>query len=175
MALLFLCVSCSGPLPKEVTAAYDTLPQYVDYNFHIKPILSDRCYTCHGPDPQTRKAGLRLDIEEEAFKKLESGNYAFVKGSVHKSEVINRLLSDDPDKVMPPPDAELPVSAREIALIAKWLEQGSEWKEHWSFLPVEDPEVPEINNDWRRINDIDNFVQQQLLSFCRRFDTSGQQ
>ncbi len=163
MALLFLCVSCSGPLPKEVTAVYDTLPQYVDYNFHIKPILSDRCYTCHGPDPQTRKAGLRLDIEEEAFKKLESGNYAFVKGSVHKSEVINRLLSDDPDKVMPPPDAELPVSAREIALIAKWLEQGSEWKEHWSFLPVEDPEVPEINNDWRRINDIDNFVQQQLL------------
>jgi hypothetical protein len=163
MALLFLCVSCSGPLPKEVTAVYDTLPEYVDYNFHIKPILSDRCYTCHGPDPQTRKAGLRLDIEEEAFKKLESGNYAFVKGSVHKSEVIHRLLSDDPDKVMPPPDAELPVSAREIALIAKWLEQGSEWKEHWSFLPVEDPEVPEINNDWRRINDIDNFVQQQLL------------
>ena len=160
---MFLSISCSGPLPKEVAQAYETLPEYVDYNFHIKPILSDRCYTCHGPDPQTRKAGLRLDIEEEAFKKLASGKYAFVKGSSSKSEVIHRLLSDDPDKIMPPPEAELTVSNREIALIAKWLDQGSEWKEHWSFLPIENPEVPGIINDWRRINEIDNFIQGSLL------------
>lgn len=163
MALLFLSISCSGPLPKEVAEVYETLPQYVDYNFHIKPILSDRCYTCHGPDPQTRKAGLRLDIEEEAFKKLASGSYAFVKGNSNKSEVIHRLLSDDPDKIMPPPEAELTVSNREIALIAKWLDQGSEWKEHWSFLPIENPEVPAIGNAWRRINEIDNFIQGSLL------------
>ena len=107
IVVLFLALGCSGPLPKEVSQAYETLPDIVDYNFHIKPILSDRCYTCHGPDANSRKAGLRFDIEEEAFKKLESGNYAFVKGSISKSEVIQRLLSDDPNIMMPPPDSEL--------------------------------------------------------------------
>jgi len=102
--LLLVSISCSKSLPKEVELAYESLPEYVDYNFHIKPILSDRCYNCHGPDAQTRKAGLRLDIEEEAFKKLESGNHAFVEGSIHNSEVIHRLLSTDPDLMMPPPE-----------------------------------------------------------------------
>ena len=158
IGLLLLSISCSGPLSKEVEQAYVSLPQYVDYNFHIKPILSDRCYACHGPDPQPRKAGLRLDIEEEAFKKLQSGNYPFVKGSINKSEVIHRLQSDQPDKVMPPLKSKLIVSDREIALIAKWLDQGSEWKEHWSFLPIENPEVPAISNDWTRSNEIDNSI-----------------
>lgn len=143
--------------------AYDTLPEKVDYNYHIKPILSDRCYTCHGPDAQTRKAGLRLDIESEAFKKLESGNHAFVKGNVKKSEAIQRLLSDDPNIMMPPPESELKISEREIALLAKWIEQGSEWKEHWSFLPIEVAEIPELNNDWQRYNPIDYYVQEKLL------------
>lgn len=156
-------INCSGPLSEQVELAYESLPDYVDYNFHIKPILSDRCYTCHGPDAQTRKAGLRLDIEEEAFKKLESGKYAFVKGSINKSEVIHRLLSDDPDKIMPPPESELTISDREIALIAKWIDQGSKWKEHWSFLALENPRVPEIKNDWTRINEIDHYIQANLL------------
>ncbi len=160
---LFLLNSCSKPLPEEVALAYESLPQYVDYNFHIKPILSDRCYTCHGPDAQTRKAGLRLDIEEEAFKKLQSGKYAFAKGSIKNSEVIHRLLSNDPDMMMPPPDSELKVSSREIALIAKWLDQGSEWKEHWSFLPIEKQQIPDIKNDWTRSNEIDNYIQENLL------------
>ncbi len=163
IGVLFLTLSCSGPLSKEVTQAYETLPDIVDYNFHIKPILSDRCYTCHGPDANTRKAGLRLDIEEEAFKKLESGNYAFVRGSISKSEVIHRLLSDEPDKMMPPPDSELMVTDREIALIAKWIEQGSQWKEHWSFLALKDPEIPQLNNHWTRNNNIDNYIQSNLL------------
>jgi hypothetical protein len=163
IGVLFLTLNCSGPLTKEITQAYEKLPDIVDYNFHIKPILSDRCYTCHGPDANTRKAGLRLDIEEEAFKKLESGNYAFVKGSISKSEVIHRLISVEPDKMMPPPESELIVSNREIALIAKWIEQGSQWKEHWSFLALKDPQVPELNNDWARNNSIDNYIQNNLL------------
>ena len=161
--LLLMSISCSKSLPKEVELAYESLPEYVDYNFHIKPILSDRCYNCHGPDAQTRKAGLRLDIEEEAFKKLESGNHAFVKGSINKSEVIQRLLSSDPDLMMPPPESELTVSDREIALIAKWLDQGSKWKEHWSFLPIEKKQAPDIENNWTRNNEIDHFVQDNLL------------
>ncbi len=161
--LLFVLFGCSGSLTQEVKKEYASLPEYVDYNFHIKPILSDGCYTCHGPDPETRKAGLRLDKEEDAFKKLESGNYAIVKGKVNKSEMIQRLLSNDPDLVMPPVHSNLSISDREIALIAKWIEQGAEWKEHWSFLPLEDPAVPEIENDWARKNKIDNFIQRNLL------------
>jgi len=161
--LLFLNFACSGPLPKEITEAYESLPEVVDYNFHIKPILSDRCYTCHGPDDNTRKAGLRLDIEEEAFKKLESGNRAFVKGSLNKSEIIHRLISDDPNVMMPPPDSELKISDREIAMIAKWIEQGSKWKEHWSFLALTEPKVPELTNDWKRNNEIDNYIQSNLV------------
>jgi len=149
-------------LPKEISEAYESLPEIVDYNFHIKPILSDRCYTCHGPDDNTRKAGLRLDIEEEAFKKLESGNHAFVKSNLRKSEVINRLLSDDPNFMMPPPDSELKITDREIAMIAKWIEQGSQWKEHWSFLALKDPKIPDLDNNWTRVNEIDYFIQNNL-------------
>ena len=162
-AILLSFFSCSEKLPEEVQQAYANLPEYVDYNFHIKPILSDRCYNCHGPDPETRKAGLRLDIEEEAFKKLASGNRAFVRGSIGKSEVIHRMLSTDPERIMPPPDTELRVTKEEIALISKWLDQGAEWKEHWSFLPIENLETPEIANNWRRVNAIDNFIQERLL------------
>jgi hypothetical protein len=163
--LILLCLNfaCSGPLPNEITQAYDSLPEIVDYNFHIKPILSDRCYNCHGPDNSSRKAGLRLDIEEEAFKKLETGNRAFVKGSISNSEVIHRLLSDDPNIMMPPPDSELMITDREIALIAKWIEQGSHWKEHWSFLALTEPKVPELNNEWTRNNEIDNYIQNHLM------------
>ena len=163
IVVLFLTLSCSGSLPKEVSQAYESLPDIVDYNFHIKPILSDRCYTCHGPDENTRKAGLRLDIEEEAFKKLESGNRAFVKGNLGKSEIIHRLLSDDPNVMMPPPDSELKISDREIAMIAKWIEQGTQWKEHWSFLALTEPKVPELDNEWTRNNEIDSYIQNQLL------------
>ncbi|MFC4722799.1 DUF1553 domain-containing protein [Geojedonia litorea] len=160
---MLLSLNCSGPLSNEVELAYEALPEYVDYNFHIKPILSDRCYTCHGPDPQTRKAGLRLDIEAEAFKQLQSGNYAFVKRKIGKSEVIHRLLSNDPEFMMPPPDSELTISAREIAMIAKWIDQGSNWKEHWSFLALNAPKVPTLNNNWTRQNNIDHYIQNQLL------------
>ncbi len=159
---LWLNFGCSRSLPKEVVQAYESLPDVVDYNFHIKPILSDRCYTCHGPDNNTRKAGLRLDIEEEAFKRLESGNHAFVKGSLRRSEAIHRVMSDDPNIIMPPPDSELTMSAREIAMIAKWVEQGSQWKEHWSFLALKRPAVPKLTNDWPRHNEIDYFIQSNL-------------
>ena len=164
---VFIC-SCKGSLSEDIKSEYANLPETIDYNFHIKPILSDRCYTCHGPDPQTRKAGLRLDNENDAFKRLRSGNHALVKGSIGKSEVIHRLVTDDPEIVMPPPDSDLTISDREIAMIAKWIEQGSEWKEHWSFFAIKDEPVPEIDTDWQRINPIDNFVQNSLLQLGMR-------
>jgi hypothetical protein len=156
--------ACQPSLPDEVEIEYATLPDQIDYNFHVKPILADRCYACHGPDEGSRKAGLRLDVEEEAFMKLASGKRAFSKGSLNGSEVYHRMISQDKETVMPPPESNLYLSPKEIATIAKWVEQGAEWKQHWSFLKVENPDIPELEEEWKRNNPIDNFIQAELLN-----------
>jgi len=136
------------------------LPKKVDFNFHIKPIFSDRCFTCHGPDENARKADFRLDIEEFAFALLDSATdrHAIVPGSVKKSHLLKRIASEDPDFMMPPPESNLQISDYEIALIERWIEQGAEWKPHWSFIPPEMPDLPKVKNgDWAK-NEIDVFV-----------------
>ncbi len=163
MAMCTFTFSCMPTLPEEVETAFNELPEHVDFNFHVKPILSDRCYNCHGPDENTRQAGLRLDIEEEAFKKLSSGNRAFVAGKPHSSESVHRILSDDPEVMMPPPDANLSLTAHEKALIIKWIDQGAQWKEHWAFTkPVKQEVKTIVNAEWKANNEVDYFVQQQL-------------
>jgi len=155
--------SCSLNMPDEVAAAYQDLPEQIDFNFDVKPILSDRCYTCHGPDENSRKAGLRLDLEEIALKKLASGNFAFKPGKPSNSESVRRILSEDPEIQMPPPDVHLSLNAREKATIIKWIEQGAEWKQHWAFAKPEKPQIPLIDeSSWPAHNPIDNFVQQKL-------------
>lgn len=158
-----LVLSCSQNMPSDVEEAYHKLPQTVDFNFHVKPILSDRCYACHGPDANSRKANLRLDLEEEAFAKLSNGNYAFVPGSTKKSESVHRILSDDPEILMPPPESNLSLTVKEKATIIKWIEQGAEWKEHWAFTKPEKLKTHQIlNSEWKANNEIDLFVQHQL-------------
>ncbi len=151
--------SCKTDLPVDVAKAYADLPETVDFNFHIRPILSDRCFKCHGPDEKARKAELRLDLEETAFAKLKSGTgFAFVHGKSHKSVAAARFLSDDPDFKMPPPESNLYLSAREKALIIKWIDQGAEWKKHWAFSPPLKVEIPKNKNaDWAN-NEIDHFI-----------------
>ena len=95
--LITFLSSCALDMPEELEIAFNNLPESIDFNFHVKPILSDRCYSCHGPDENTRKAGLRLDIEENAFAKLSSGNYAFVSGNARQSESVYRILNTDPE------------------------------------------------------------------------------
>ncbi|NER85135.1 MAG: DUF1549 domain-containing protein, partial [Leptolyngbya sp. SIO1D8] len=152
-------------MPEEVQQAYDELPDRIDFNFHIKPILSDRCYACHGPDQNGRKANLRLDTEEGAFEALEGGGRAFVAGNFGKSMAIQRMLSDDPEYMMLPPESNLQLSPKEIATIAKWVRQGADWKPHWSFITPKAPEVPQIPNpDWQKNNAIDNFVLHKLAT-----------
>ncbi|MBN7815000.1 DUF1553 domain-containing protein [Algoriphagus pacificus] len=164
MLIVLLWTSgCQPDLPKEVQEAYIELPEQIDYNFHVKPILADRCYACHGPDEASRKAGLRLDVEEEAFMKLASGNRAFSKGNLSNSEVYHRMISQNPETIMPPPESNLYLTPKEIATIAKWVEQGAEWKQHWSFIKVESPEIPEVEENWQRNNPIDNFIQAELI------------
>jgi hypothetical protein len=113
-----LLTSCGPELPEEIASVYERLPQKVDFNFHVRPILSDRCYSCHGPDEQSREADLRLDLEESAFAALSSGEgYAFVAGKPGKSLAIQRILSQDPELAMPPPEAHLDLTEAEKAIL----------------------------------------------------------
>lgn len=163
LVLVFCAFSCAKSPPDEIEIAMNDLPEKVDFNFHVKPILSDRCYSCHGPDEKTRQAGLRLDIEKEAFKKLASGARAFVSGKPGRSESVGRILSDDPEVSMPPPESNLTLTTHEKALIIKWIDQGAEWKEHWAFTIPKKTEVKsKEETDWKSNNEIDYFIQKQL-------------
>ncbi|MDH5602505.1 MAG: DUF1549 domain-containing protein, partial [Cyclobacteriaceae bacterium] len=155
--------ACSIELPEGVQKAYTDLPEIVDFNFHIRPILSDKCYACHGPDNHTRKGDFRLDTEEGAMAVLKEGGHAFVSNSPGKSEAVKRLISSDPDYLMPPLESKTVLSDREIALIAKWIEQGAVWKEHWSFIPLQKVTIPQVENAKNKVvNPIDNFVWERL-------------
>lgn len=159
--LALLAGACNKPLPEEVSDEIAHLPERVDYNFHIKPILSDRCFVCHGPDAQKREANLRLDIEEEAYKALKSGEgHAIVPGSIHRSQLVSRILSDDPDILMPPPESNLSLNPAEKALIIKWIQQKAEYEPHWAFTKPEKSKVPHAGKGWAN-NEIDHFIAAQ--------------
>ncbi|MEZ4990462.1 MAG: DUF1553 domain-containing protein [Saprospiraceae bacterium] len=150
------CRSDGSPLTK--------LPKTVDFNFHIKPILSDRCFACHGPDEKARKGDLRLDIEAGAFAMLDSSEqrYAIVPGDLKNSSLVHRITTSDPELVMPPPESNLSLSEYEIALLKKWIDQGAEWKDHWAFIPPVKPEPPKVSKDDWPVNEIDHFILAKL-------------
>jgi len=140
------------------------LPETVDYNFHIKPILSDNCYTCHGPDANKRKANLRLDLEESAFDELKEspGQYAFVAGNAKKSKAYQHIMAKDKDEIMPPVDSKLSLNSFEKKLIKKWIDQGAKFEKHWAYLTPIKKEVPKTeNSDWQQ-NEIDGFILEKL-------------
>ncbi|MCY4001442.1 MAG: DUF1553 domain-containing protein [Bacteroidetes bacterium] len=139
------------------------LPDVVDYNFHVQPLLSDRCYACHGPDANARQANLSLHTEEGALHaELESGGYAIVPKRLGRSEIIRRITSDDPNKIMPPPESNLTLSDYEITLIERWIQQGAEWKPHWAFTPPSMPLIPSVNDELWAQNEIDHFILARL-------------
>ncbi len=144
-------------------AADDGLPAVVDYNFHIKPIISDRCYACHGPDDEARQADLQLHEEDGAKStRLTSGGRAVVPGSLRRSKLYRRISARSAEERMPPAETNLSVSEHERALIARWIEQGASWKPHWAFVPPAVPPIPEIGNTaWPR-NEIDRFILDRL-------------
>ncbi len=136
------------------------LPDQVDYNFHIKPIFSDRCYKCHGPDDNVRKANLRLDTQEGAFasSREDSTRRIVVPGNPEASKLIAHITATDPKQVMPPPESNLSLSPHEIALIRAWIRQGATWKPHWAFIPPELPDLPDIEQTAWPGNELDYFV-----------------
>jgi len=162
LVLCLLAMACGPNKPEAILLAEKSLPEVIDFNYHIKPILSDRCFACHGPDKNNQKAGLRLDIADSAYAAMRSGaGKAIVKGNLNNSEVFHRIISNDPDKVMPPPESHLSLSNKEIAYIAKWIEQGAEYKPHWAFTPPEKKKVPKVGDKWAN-NEIDRFVLAKL-------------
>ncbi|GAB5474920.1 MAG: PSD1 and planctomycete cytochrome C domain-containing protein [Maribacter sp.] len=112
----------------------EPLPETVDFNFHIRPILVQNCYLCHGPDPSGRKADLRLDTYNGATSALKEGGHAIVPRKPSKSQLIYRINHKEEDLLMPPPESNYKLTEREKALLEKWIDQGAEWKEHWAFI-----------------------------------------
>ncbi len=162
---LLLAFSCTRQMPDDVAEAYRQLPLQVDFNFHIRPILSDRCYPCHGPDENARKGDLRLDQQTAAMARLnQSEQYAVVPGKPGHSVLVERILSQNQEHMMPPPESKLSLTAEEKALLIKWIEQGAEWKKHWAYIPPVKSVLPEVDQtSWPR-NQIDFFVLAKLES-----------
>src|SRR5688572_6733958 len=156
--IVFAIFSCNEKV--RTTAAIDS----VDYNLHIRPILSDRCFKCHGPDANARKANLRLDSYEGAIAALKDDPSAhpIVPGDPASSEVYLRISSSDTSQVMPPIKSNLKLNEHEIELIKKWISQGAVYKPHWAFIPPKQRETPEVKReDWPQ-NEIDYFILARL-------------
>jgi len=132
----------------------------VSYNFDIRPILSDKCYACHGPDAAKRKAHLRLDIADSAYAPLKDmKGFAIVPGKPDESELYKRISSEDPTYQMPVPDSHLGLLTEEqIATFKKWIEQGAKYEKHWAFIAPKKSALPEVSDKKWVKNEIDNFT-----------------
>jgi hypothetical protein len=154
---LAVAILASGTLWAE-----DPLPKRVQFNRDIRPILSNHCFACHGPDEGQRQTDLRFDVEESAFAELDSGVRALVPGDLKESEVYRRITSDDEFVRMPPPDFGKPLSERKIALLEKWIKDGAKWEPHWNQVRPRRGDVPSPVADWHPRGAIDRFIQARL-------------
>ena len=163
MAAALLVLAACGSKSRIDPAILALLPERVDYNFHVKPLLSDRCYACHGPDENARQSDLKLHTQEGAlFTPLQSGGRAIIPGKPGRSGLMKRIVSNDPAYRMPPEESNLTLSDYDIALIERWIEQGAEWKPHWAFTPPTLPDIPTVQASEEVVNDIDRFIQARL-------------
>ncbi len=159
---LIPCSVVIASLAMFVRPAHAADEQNIGYRHDVLPILSDRCFKCHGPDSAARKAGLRLDQERAATTELESGTTAIVPGNASKSEVVERIMSTDADVMMPPPDSGKVLSAAEKQLLRRWIEQGARYQPHWAFEAPVRPPVPDVAHKDLVRNPIDAFILARL-------------
>ncbi len=137
-------------------------PARLEFNRHIRPILSDNCFQCHGPDRKARKAEFRLDRRERAVQPAKSGKVPVVPGRPDRSELVRRIFSSDRDEVMPPPESNKQLTDGQKELLRRWIEDGGEYQPHWAFLPPRRVELPMVKKaDWAR-NPIDRFILPRL-------------
>jgi len=171
----------------SATAAEKPETPRIEFNRDIRPILSEKCLHCHGPDPATREADLRLDDPADVRKPRDDYSIINLKQPAD-SELLKRLLTTDADLKMPPADSGKEIAPQEIALIQRWVEQGAEYQQHWSFIPPRRPELPAVNNQTWSKTPLDRFVLSRLereglkpspradkATLCRRlsFDLTG--
>ncbi len=165
IAFAVLCALATVYLLKDRPAdqTAQRMPDVVDFNFHVRPILSDRCFKCHGPDAATRKANLRLDTEEGLYQALKENpdGHVIVRGKPRQSDLYLRLTASDTSQVMPPPYSNLHLTDFEIDLIGKWIQQGAKYQKHWAFITPEAGTPPDIDDSWIT-NDIDRFILAKL-------------
>jgi len=136
----------------------------VDFNRDVRPILSARCFKCHGPDDTTRESGLRLDTREGAIAEADSGEHAIVPGKPDASELLRRITSDDDSERMPPPEANQDMTDTEIRILREWIVAGAEYEPHWAYVAPQRPDLPAVQaTDWPR-NGIDHFILAKLES-----------
>ncbi len=154
----FWIAAMGGLQPVRVAGAEPSPTRKVDFNFQVRPILSDKCFKCHGPDTGNRKAGLRLDTRDGAFGESESGAVAVVPGKLDESELYRRITAADESERMPPKSLGRTLSPAEIDVLKRWIEQGAEWQSHWSFRPPSAPSIPDVKNAAWPCNPIDRFV-----------------
>ena len=154
--------ACTTSIPEEIKQAAIDLPDQVDFNYHIKPILSDRCYKCHGPDANQRQADYRLDIAAGAFATTNGEHsqaaYNLSANNLSKSEIFHRITSEEEEYMMPPPDANLSLTPREKALIIRWIEQGAVYKPHWSFVAPKKEALPKVKKEAWAKQPLDHFI-----------------
>ncbi|HEX5168163.1 MAG TPA: PSD1 and planctomycete cytochrome C domain-containing protein [Cyclobacteriaceae bacterium] len=161
VVVLVLTIFCSSCREKGHDAE---IPKVVSYNFHVRPILSDKCYACHGPDVNKREGSLRLDIADSAYKALKDDptSFVIVPGDPNHSAVYQRIIAEDSSMLMPPVESNLKLTHHEIEIIKKWIKQGAKYEPHWAFTPPKRADLPEINDgDWPK-NEIDYFVLEKI-------------
>jgi len=157
---IFLAAVCTSSLSAE--------DQQVSFNRDVRPILSDACFHCHGPDDQQRQAGLRFDERDSAIAEAESGETPIVPGNLSASELVKRITSNDDSVVMPPRDSGKTISPEQIETLKRWISEGAEYEGHWAFQKVVRPTVPDASEDSRNAafaaskNPIDRFIKARL-------------
>ena len=153
-----IAACCCILLPTTAVVSQES----IDFNREVRPILSDRCFACHGPDEETRQADLRLDDRDSATRDV--GEYrVIVEGKAAESELIRRVTSTDNDEIMPPVDYGKPLTAEEIDTLKQWIDQGAGYQQHWSLTPLKRPEVPVVSGE-PPPNAIDAFIHARLES-----------
>ncbi len=156
-----------------LSLASTALAESIDFSKQIRPILSENCFFCHGPDDKKREADLRLDDETSA-KKSNDGVIAVVPGDPEKSALIQRIVTTDPDEVMPPPKQHKTISPTQVALLKEWIKQGAKWGKHWSYEKVVRPAVPSaqlsvLSAQSGKVNPVDAFLAQRLAKEGLKF------
>lgn len=160
--LLAALGACAVSSATAATDASKKPASHVDFNRDIRPILSENCYKCHGPDDGARKAKLRFDIRSEALKAAKSGEIPIVPGSPEKSQMIARITADDPDDRMPPMKSGKTLTSTQIDLLRRWVAEGAPYATHWSYVKPMRSALPAVRNRHWPANPIDRFILARL-------------